>query len=222
LATRAAGKEQQRKTDVMMFIRTGLVMLSVILFWTTFLLSSGCSRQKSADIPLVPPVTALPIPQGSTARVRVHSELTATFVQGKARRSTKMLVVLEADASSLRIIGLTPAGIPLFTFSKTAGGAMQTTVQGGMGSIDPARILADLQLCLWPLAILEAEMPPEFSVRQTTNTRQLERAGIVLIDVSYHGDVTSDFTRNATSGVTLHHRLLDYTIDVRPLIPVKY
>jgi len=186
------------------------------------LLSSfGCSHHQPGNTPLARPVDALPIAADSVATVEARSELTASFMKGSERRTTRMLLVLEADKSGLKILGVTPAGIPLFTFAQVPGGEMQTTVAGAVDVIEPDRILADLQLCLWPLEILESGLPPEFSVRQTEATRQLEHAGVTLVDVTYTGAVTGDFTRNASLGVTLHHRLLDYTIEVRPLLPVK-
>ena len=189
------------------------------------LVLSACAVRSPHDVPLAPPLRSLPwaaTADGGT--VRIESALTASFPAARVQPPLQMLVVLERQADALQLVALSPAGIPLFSLSLQADGslltrpmAMTTRPMATTTELDPQRILADLQLCLWPLALLRAQLPEGFSVRQGERTRTLLYRGQPMIDVAYGGTVSDRFVANAGLPVILEHRLLGYRIAVRPL-----
>lgn len=182
------------------------------------LLAGGCMHRPPVDVPLAPPVRALPFTGVTPASpLRVTSQLTATFRRAGTTRSERMLVVLERRDAALHVVALAPTGIPLFTLTQHADGRLDTQLLAAAADLAPERILADLQLCLWPLDLLRQHLPADFTVDQTATGRILRHRGRTLITVAYSGPVTADITGNTRLGVKLEHRLLGYRIEVRPL-----
>jgi hypothetical protein len=188
----------------------------ILLLATLF--APGCAHTPPVDVPLAPPVATLPFTDPTAdSPLRVTSELTATFRRAGTTTSERMLVVLERRDAALHVVGLTPAGIPLFTLTQYGDGRLETQALAAAPGLAPERILADLQLCLWPFDLLNQHLPAEFTVDQTDTARILRHRGRTLITVSYSDNVSGDFAANARLGVTLEHRVLGYRIRVRPL-----
>lgn len=197
--------------------RTRTTSLTCLLL--AILLLAGCVHRPPTDAPLMPPVRQLPF-TGSAPEVtlRATSELTATFRRSGTRRSERMLVVLERRDAALYVVALAPTGIPLFTLTQHGDGRLETQLLAATSAgLSPERILADLQLCLWPLDLLRQNLPREFTIDESGTRRTLRHLGKSLINVTYSGNVTSDIAGNTRLGVALEHRLLGYRIEVRPL-----
>lgn len=53
--------------------------------------------------------------------------------------------------------------------------------------VDPARVLRDVQLVLWPVAAIEAALPAGWSVHESGQRRELRRGERVAVSVDYAG-----------------------------------
>lgn len=189
-----------------------------LLAAATLMLLAGCRSSPPGNVPAAPPLSTLPYSAENVQTMhRFTSELTATFSRGGRQQTMKMIVIVEQHPDSLRIAGVSPAGIPLFTITLSGNGALDSRQFAPASGLSPERMLADLQLCLWPIASLEAGLPAQWSVQQTGKNRSLLHAHEKLIDVEYDAPPTGSFAANAALSVVLEHRKLGYRIDVRPL-----
>ena len=101
--------------------------------------------------------------------------------------------LLEVDAQQLVLVGMTPMNTRAFTLTLRGDQLTVEVAPGARLPAEPARILADLQLALWPelptvhgLAVLLAGMD-QYGRRM----RLLQREGAVVIQVTYDIEATS-------------------------------
>jgi hypothetical protein len=149
---------------------------------------AGCATPPPATAP-AGPVIAPPLPPASLGRELARSEL-VTGDYGE--RSYRMRVELEVTAERLVVVGLSLAGVPLFTLEQTAAGLAVDSRVGDRLPFDPAYMLSDLQLVHWPADVLaraltERGLQLELPAGQR---RVIDRDGRPLIEIAY-GDVTT-------------------------------
>ena len=148
-----------------------------ILLWAGFSLSSGCVTHApvAAKISLAPPGAVDP----RSASQVIHAIYGARVVT--------LRTAIQIDAAGLKLVGVTATGQRLFT-ARWDG----TSISAERGpfvpdSIDPQRVLADMQLALWPLPAVES------AFRQTglevtepfAGVRRLRRGDVLIAEVHY-------------------------------------
>jgi len=148
---------------------------------------AGCTTPPAAEHtgPLVSP----PLPPASLGRELAQGEL-VTGDYGE--RSYTMRVELEVAADRLVVVGLSLAGMPLFTIEQTAAGLSVDSSVGDRLPFDPAYMLSDLQLVHWPAGVL-AQTLAERGLRleeQPGQRRVTDREGRPLVEIAY-GDATT-------------------------------
>lgn len=104
-------------------------------------------------------------------------------------RAVTLRTALELDAMSLRVVAVTATGQRLF--SASWDGQRITADKSPLvpGEVDPARVLADIQLALWPLASVQTafraaglEVSEPFA-----GTRRVQRGERLVAEVHYAG-----------------------------------
>ncbi len=141
------------------------------------------------------------------ASVEVRQQITARF-----RGDTRSLqVALKVAPHDLTLIGLTAVGQRLFTLSWNGGETTLVSPVDELEDIDPARILADLQLAYWPLPALRAALPDDLRLEQYGTARTLWRDGELLWFAS------SETAERWASPLTLYNARLGYRLTIEPL-----
>jgi hypothetical protein len=102
-------------------------------------------------------------------------------------RTIILRTAIQLDSSGLRVVGVTATGQRLFTAhwdGKTVSAEKSAFVPD---SVDPKRVLADMQLALWPLASVQAafagaglEVSEPFA-----GVRRLRRGDVLIAEVHY-------------------------------------
>lgn len=137
----------------------------------------------------------------------VRQSVTASF-DGEKRR---LQVALKVAPDNLALIGLTAVGRRLFTLSWKAGQVRLESTVDPMDTIDPARILADLQLAYWPLPVLRDALPDDLHLAQYGTARVLWRDGELL------WFAVSESADRWHSKLILYNARLGYRLTIRPL-----
>lgn len=189
------------ETDKAMFLHYSPVMryatcLCAIL---AALAVAGCVAPR----PLVSPLP----PQTLGKSITVRQQVTARF-DGKVRT---MQVALKVVPDDLTLIGLTAVGQRLFTLSWNGRQAKLKSTIGSLASMDPKRILADLQLACWPLSVLQAALPDDLSLQQVGTARLLWRDGKLLWLAS------SETKDRWHSTLVVYNVRMGYQLTIRPL-----
>jgi hypothetical protein len=102
-------------------------------------------------------------------------------------RALTMRTAIQLDAANLKVIGVTATGQRLFTVGwdgKTVTAEKSALVPD---NVDPARVLADVQLALWPLAALQETLrAQQFEVSEPfAGVRRLSRGETLIAEVHY-------------------------------------
>jgi hypothetical protein len=103
-------------------------------------------------------------------------------------RTATLRTALEVSASDIRLVGVTATGQRLFTASYDG-----QTVNAERGAFVPAdlqpeRVLADMQLALWPLPALQQALGSAYEVAEPfAGVRRLRRDGRLVAEVHYAG-----------------------------------
>ncbi len=103
-------------------------------------------------------------------------------------RAATLRTALEVSASGIKLVGVTATGQRLFTVSYDG-----TTVSAERGAfapadIQPERVLADMQLALWPLPALRQALGDGYEVAEPFGgVRRLRRDGRLVAEVHYAG-----------------------------------
>ena len=152
--------------------------------WIAFAtLLAGCAMpasrtavQISAPMPLLPPA----------ALGGAHSAQQVLHVAYGDQEAT-LSAVLTVSRDHLQVIGLNAVGLRLFTLDYDGAQLKTERMPGLPEQIDPARVLADLQLAFWPLTALQnATRDSEWRVSEPyARTRRLKRAGKLAAEVHY-------------------------------------
>ena len=131
--------------------RAGGAFFCALMMLSAAFLLAGCATTATIPVSALQAMPVLPpssLGQTRNARQIVH----AAF----ADREATMQCVVEISPQRLRVIAVNAMGLRLFGVTVEGD---QVTVERAPGvpeQIDPARILADIQLAYWPLAKLKA------------------------------------------------------------------
>ena len=203
-----------------------LVLSIAILLCTSSLIgcqTRGVEQPSSADFP--PPATSWPLTDDPLPNWRIGSEFSAKIGEGTTTKTFRALLTLERSGDQLHFIVLSPLGIPLFTATLHADGELSVEQQVPT-SFEPARVLAELQFCLWPSAFLNAAYIPPWSMTEDTSSRVLLRNGEIVATAEWTNEGIKEGTEDvndlslrdkAARMVVLHHRQQNYVIRIRPL-----
>jgi hypothetical protein len=140
-------------------------------------LLAGCAThvQHAAKIPLAAPAA---VGARSASQV-IHAVYGA--------RSMTLSTAIQLDAAGLKVVGVTATGQRLFTVSWN--GAVVSAQKSAFvpDHVDPERVLADVQLALWPLpAVRESFGKAGFEVTEPlAGVRRLRRGDTLIAEVHY-------------------------------------
>lgn len=169
---------------------------------------SACSLLPALTMPEPPPLLT---PASLERTVGVLQ-----IVHGAFRESDLVFqCVVDVDAQRLSIIGLSGHGQRWFSLRHDGHSLATESTAQAPGALDPRRIVADLQLALWPLSALQRAFAGSvWEVSQPSPaTRRLRRQGRLIAEVHYAGADPWQGTlwlSNFESGYAL-------TIESRPL-----
>ncbi|MEO8062544.1 MAG: DUF3261 domain-containing protein [Pseudomonadota bacterium] len=154
-------------------------MNRIFLFLAVLLTGCATQVQHTAKVPLAAPGDLSP----RTASQVIHAVYGA--------RAMTLSTAIQLDATSLKVVGLTATGQRLFTVSwnGTAVSAQKSTFVPD--NVDPERVLADVQLALWPLpAVQKSFGKAGLEVTEPfAGVRRLRRGDALIAEVHYtHGD----------------------------------
>jgi hypothetical protein len=102
-------------------------------------------------------------------------------------RALTLRTGIELDASALKVVGVTATGQRLFTVTWDGKAVTATTSAFVPDNVRPERVLADVQLALWPLtAVQRAFAPAGFEVSEPfAGVRRLTRGDKLIAEVHY-------------------------------------
>lgn len=160
---------------------------------------AGCAPPR----PLLAPLAPQTLGQSVSARQQV----TIRF----ADNVHSLQVALKVAPDDLTLVGLTAVGQRLFTLSWNGQQAELHSSIHSIADIDPARILADLQLAYWPLPILRQALPDNLSLEQYGSARVLWRDDKLLWFASSTGPDRWHST------VTIYNARAGYRLTIQPL-----
>ncbi len=141
------------------------------------MLLTGCVThvQTAAKVPLAAPAAL----SARSATQVIHAVYGA--------RSMTLSTAIQLDATSLKVVGLTATGQRLFTasFDGTVVDAQKSAFVPG--NVDPERMLADVQLALWPLpAVQESFAKAGLEVTEPfAGVRRLRHGDVLIAEVHY-------------------------------------
>ncbi len=157
-------------------MRSALVLVALVSACTT-------PMDLARDVPVATDATFDLLPPSALGR---SVALEQTVEARTERRSDSMDCVLEVDPEELRLVGLMPFGAVAFAVVLDASGVHVDVPSGGRLPADPRRILADIQLSLWPaLTTLEGLDVIERSAPGCHHERVLMRGDREIVRIRY-------------------------------------
>jgi hypothetical protein len=144
---------------------------------------AGASAPADSDQPVIYPVLS----PDSLGRSLVLSQI-VTGEYGEERHTLR--VEIEVTRDRLVVVGLTPLGVPLFSFEQKAGSpTIDMTEVPDQVPFDPRHMLSDLQLAYWPTVALTAALARKGlkleDGREDGFRRVVDRDGRLLVDILY-------------------------------------
>ncbi len=104
-------------------------------------------------------------------------------------RAATLRTALEVSATGMKLVGVTATGQRLFTASYDCQAVSAERGAFVPADIQPERVLADMQLALWPLPALQEALAPAYDVAEPfRGVRRLKRDGRLVAEVHYTGD----------------------------------
>ncbi|WP_420465957.1 DUF3261 domain-containing protein [Panacagrimonas sp.] len=141
---------------------------------------SACSLLPAQTMPEPPPLLT---PASLERTVSVLQIVHGAFHE----RDLVFQCVVDVDPQRLSIVGLSAQGQRWFSLRDDGRGLEAESTVQAPGVLDPRRVVADLQLALWPLAALQnAFAGSAWEVSQPAPaTRRLRRQGRLISEVRY-------------------------------------
>lgn len=143
-----------------------------------------------AQLPTAPPPAADPtdFPPLAATTSSLPATATQTLYAAFGEREAALSCGLKSGAGTWRAVCVNALGLRVLTMGVDASGRL--TAERGAGvpeALDPRRVLADVQLCLWPLASLQAAYAGSgWQVEEPIPaTRRLRRDGRLVAEVHY-------------------------------------
>jgi hypothetical protein len=145
--------------------------------WIVLAVLAGCATriQQPAKVPLASPAAV----SARSASQVIHAVYGA--------RAMTLSTAIELDAATLKVVGLTATGQRLFTASWDGNVVSAQKSAFVPESVDPERVLADVQLALWPLpAVRQAFSQSGLEVTEPfAGVRRLRRGDALIAEVHY-------------------------------------
>jgi Protein of unknown function (DUF3261) len=144
--------------------------------------------------------TTVNLPGGATFRLLAPDTLSRSLVatqriKGQFKeREFVMLAQLEIDHDHLAVVGATASGNTLFSVHYTRGTIAVERSSFLPEQLQPAYMLADLQMAFWPLAALEP---------------QLTRAGLDISERTIQGQRSRYVRKGEQSLIEIHYSTTD-------------
>lgn len=142
-----------------------------------FLLLAGCAThvEQAATVPLASPAAL----SARSASQVIHAVYGA--------RAMTLSTAIQLDPGSLKVIGLTATGQRLFTASWNGATVSAQKSAFVPDNVDPERVLADVQLALWPLPAVQAAFGKAgLDVTEPfAGVRRLRRGDALVAEVHY-------------------------------------
>lgn len=169
----------------------------------------GCATTSSMPMSAL---QAMPVlPPSSLGQIRSERQIVHAAY---ADQTATMQCVLEIAPQRLQLIAVNAMGLRLFSVRVEGE---QVTVERAPGvpeQIDPARILADVQLAYWPLATLQrAYADSGWNVSEPfAHTRRLTRDGRLISEVHYAANARDVWKQR----LWLSNVAFGYTLGIEP------
>jgi len=150
-------------------------MTKVLLAAAVLLAGCATQIQQAAKTPLALPAALSP----RSASQVIHAVYGA--------HSTTLSTAIQLDAASLKVVGVTATGQRLFTVSWNGTSVSAQKSAFVPGNVDPERVLADMQLALWPLpAVQDVFGKAGLEVTEPfAGVRRLRRGDALIAEVHY-------------------------------------
>jgi hypothetical protein len=133
---------------------------------------SGCATPGPRDDGM-PPLRLAPAALGHALDLQQHLTVRA------AGHEREMDVLLEADDAHVQL-AIVAMGQVAARIAWDGHALTESRAPWWPASVSSARILNDLQLSLWPLAAVQAALPPGWRVADDGDTRTLSDAGVAV------------------------------------------
>lgn len=156
-------------------IRTVKAALVALASGVLLLTTAGCSStaQPSAATQVranLTPEVSYALPSAGVSTPFAYQQLLTAHYAGD---SHQLLVQLQGDAKGLTLAGLTPFGLKLFTASFTAQGLEVSKLNIPGKLPEPAQVLSDIMLALYPAETMQAALPEGFVLQDKGMQRLL-------------------------------------------------
>ncbi len=132
-------------------------------------------------------------------------------------KSYKFHCLLEVDEKHLVLVGMTPFNTRAFTLTLTVEAFTIDMAPGAQLPAEPSRILADLQLALWPESKVHGLDSVWHQSVRGTGVREFRRHGVGVIFIGYDMDVTGPHEEPWGGRLVFQHIEQNYTLDVRTI-----
>lgn len=188
------------------------IKATIVILVSTFLLcacagSSGTTMSQSR-------LTAVQLsyvlsPEVIDAEISLTQDVSSQYPE----HYSSMLVEIELDGESIRMLGLTPMGMKIFTLSYSGGVVEKTLSKMVDDDLDPMMILSDFQLAYWPVDSVRQGLSADgYTVSDGGNQRLVSNVqGDLLVEIKY-ADPDKKW-----SDVELIHHEVGLTLNVRTL-----
>lgn len=141
-----------------------------------------------ATLPPAPPLRLAPAALGGT--LAVQQRITVTYRDAEGEQSRELLALLQADADSTRLAAVASGQVlARLVWDGTRLEAWRSP--WAPPELDPARILDELQLAVWPLPEIAAALPAGWHIDATASGRRLRWGTQAVIDIAYPDAATT-------------------------------
>jgi len=160
-------------------------MRSILL--PLLIIFGACSSHASREALLISAGTELELIEPSRLNRTVSTTHEVQIFHDE--REFSFLGQLEIDSEKILLVGLAPTYTRLFTLKFEKGEVFFEATAPIPLPFDPRHILADLQLALWPLPVLQEQL----HIREDEGRVVFNQEATPVIQISYPGDQGEEF-----------------------------